>query len=105
MDSSFEVSPVSSGVCSPDELGSVLLIVVRSLVSQPERVSMTVFTIDRHTDFSVFVSEKDVGKVIGRNGRTVVALRVLLSALGKNVSRKYSFNVESASALLSCMVD
>jgi hypothetical protein len=39
------------------------------------------------------VAEGDVGKVIGRQGRTVRALRTLLSAAGVRARRRYTLEV------------
>jgi hypothetical protein len=39
------------------------------------------------------VAEEDVGKVIGRQGRTVRALRTLLSASGVRARKRYTLDV------------
>ena len=39
------------------------------------------------------VAEEDVGKVIGRQGRTVRALRTLLSAAGVRARKRYTLEV------------
>jgi uncharacterized protein len=39
------------------------------------------------------VAENDVGKIIGRQGRTVRALRTLLSAAGMRANKRYQLEV------------
>ncbi|HET9409716.1 MAG TPA: KH domain-containing protein [Candidatus Sulfotelmatobacter sp.] len=39
------------------------------------------------------VAEEEVGKVIGRNGRTAKALRTLLSAAGIRARKRYSLEI------------
>ena len=39
------------------------------------------------------VAEEEVGKVIGRNGRTAKALRTLLSAAGIRTRKRYSLEI------------
>jgi predicted RNA-binding protein YlqC (UPF0109 family) len=55
--------------------------VVRHLVSSPEEVSVRFDETPRGDVVYVTVASADVGRVIGRQGRTVNALRSLLAAL------------------------
>lgn len=43
--------------------------------------------------FTLTVPEQDLGKVIGRGGRTARALRILLTAMGKEVGQTWSLDV------------
>ena len=54
--------------------------VVRQLVEAPEEVLVTKVEQGRKLIFKVEMRKSDVGKVIGRNGRTITAVRNLLSA-------------------------
>jgi uncharacterized protein len=54
---------------------------VRALVDKPDEVSVEFFEEDDATHiYELTVAEDDVGKVIGRGGRTVNALRCVLRA-------------------------
>jgi hypothetical protein len=53
---------------------------VRRMVDLPEEVAVFEVREDAATIFEVEVAEDDVGKVIGRRGSTVRALRTLLDA-------------------------
>lgn len=59
---------------------SFLEFVIRQLVDAPEEVFITRVEQGRKLIFKVEMRQSDVGKVIGRNGHTIAALRNLLSA-------------------------
>ena len=52
----------------------------RALVDEPDQVDVKVVQGDRTTVYELRVAESDLGKLIGKNGRTVRAVRTLLSA-------------------------
>jgi len=62
--------------------------VARSLVDEPAAVQVQ----ERHTDaaivFELRVASPDVGKVIGKHGRTAHALRLLLAAAAQRQGAK-----------------
>jgi uncharacterized protein len=59
---------------------------VRGIVDNPEDVIITEKNHRRGTTLEVRVHPDDIGKVIGRNGRTARALRTVVSALaGRSV--------------------
>lgn len=55
---------------------------VRSLVDEPDSVSVTATDNGEHQVFEVTVAPDDVGKVIGRQGRIIKAIRTLVRAAG-----------------------
>lgn len=59
---------------------SFLEFVIRQLVDAPEEVFITRLEQGHNLIFKVEMRQADVGKVIGRNGHTITALRNLLSA-------------------------
>ncbi len=62
--------------------------VVKELVDHPEQVLVKEIDGERVVIFEVHLAPDDVGKVIGRNGRTISAIRMLLSsAAAKNNKR------------------
>lgn len=54
---------------------------VKGIVDNPEDVVITEKTHRRGSTLEVRVNPEDIGKVIGRNGRTAKALRTVVSAL------------------------
>ena len=62
--------------------------VVKALVDHPEQVDVTEVDGERVVVFEVRLNPTDVGKVIGKSGRTITAIRTLLtSAAAKHGKR------------------
>ena len=55
---------------------------VRGIVDHPDDVTVDLVTGRRGRTLEVRVNPEDLGKVIGRNGRTAKALRTVTTALG-----------------------
>lgn len=68
-------------------LAAALEHLVKGIVDHPEDASVTERSTSRGDLLEVHVHPEDLGRVIGRNGRTAKALRALVSALadGKRV--------------------
>ena len=59
---------------------AVLEHVVRSIVDQPDGVSVEVTEDDDRTRLDVRVGDGDLGRVIGRRGRTAASIRTVTRA-------------------------
>jgi hypothetical protein len=69
-------------------------LIVRHLVREAESVDVREVERDRSTSvIEIRVAQSDVGKVIGRQGRTVKALRSLLHAAGQKRGRRYLLEI------------
>ena len=69
-------------------------LIVRKLVREPESVDVREVERDRSTTvIEIRVAQSDVGKIIGRQGRTVKALRSLLHAAGQKQNRRYLLEI------------
>ena len=55
---------------------------VRGIVDNPDDVTVEMVTGRRGRTLEVRVNPDDLGKVIGRNGRTAKALRTVMAAIG-----------------------
>ena len=55
---------------------------VKGIVDNPDDVTVDLVTNRRGRTLEVRVNPDDLGKVIGRNGRTAKALRTVVAALG-----------------------
>lgn len=64
-----------------------------SLVDDKEAVSVEETKSDRKVLYSLSVKQDDLGKVIGKKGRTVKAMRILLSALASMQGRQVGLQV------------
>ncbi|MDT5263141.1 MAG: uncharacterized protein QOC61_2145 [Acidobacteriota bacterium] len=69
-------------------------LIVRKLVREPEAVDVREVERDRSTFIiEIRVAQTDVGKIIGRQGRTVKALRSLLFAAGQKQGHRYVLEI------------
>lgn len=68
--------------------------IAKQLVDQPESVVVTEETRDDKLVFKVKVAQPDIGKIIGKKGRTAFALRTIVSAVGKKHGKKVLVEVE-----------
>jgi predicted RNA-binding protein YlqC (UPF0109 family) len=64
--------------------------IVKSLVDAPEAVSVE--QVDGDV-LELTVAPNEVGKVIGRQGRTARALRTLLGAVGVRADKRYTLEI------------
>jgi predicted RNA-binding protein YlqC (UPF0109 family) len=69
--------------------------IVKTLVNKPEAVQIERTTDDRGVLLSLSVDPEDLGRVIGREGRTAQALRSLLRALGMKNDARYNLKIVS----------
>ena len=58
----------------------VLLDVVKSIVDKPDEVKIDITESENTQIYELRVGEGDVGKVIGKHGKNVGAIRTILSA-------------------------
>ena len=61
-------------------LNDLILFIAKSLVDKPDEVEVEEFDEDGTTVYELTVAEDDLGKVIGKQGRTARAIRQLLQA-------------------------
>ena len=67
--------------------------VAKSLVDNPDEVRLRSFERDEQTVIELEVAQADLGKVIGRQGRTARAIRTLLGAAGQKSRRRYTLDI------------
>ena len=65
----------------------------KSLVDHPDEVRTRVYERDQQTVIELEVDPADLGKVIGRQGRTARAIRNILSAAGQKSRRRYTLDI------------
>lgn len=66
---------------------------VRNLVDRPDAVSVSSFEDEGVLVYELTVDPSELGRVIGRQGRTVQALRTLLEAAGARHARYYELEI------------
>ena len=67
--------------------------VTKALVDAPDQVSVNELEEDGETVLELTVAEADLGKVIGKSGRTARALRTLLSAARLKANKRYALEI------------
>jgi hypothetical protein len=80
-------------VSGPADLRAWVEEVARELVDHSEAVGVTEFEEEGVLVFELTVAPDELGRVIGRQGRTVQALRALLDAAGDRHGRSYDLEI------------
>jgi predicted RNA-binding protein YlqC (UPF0109 family) len=62
--------------------------IARSLVDDPEKVSINEIEGEKTTILELSVAENDLGKIIGRRGRTAKAMRTVLTAAATKLDKR-----------------
>lgn len=62
--------------------------IVRHLVDHPDQVALEQEDQENKVTFKLKVGQGEVGKVIGKNGRTAQAMRVLLAAVAAREGKR-----------------
>ncbi len=67
--------------------------IARALVDHPEQVEVRAVAREESTVLRLHVCESDVGKVIGKQGRTAHSLRTILSAVSMKYHHRYTLDI------------
>jgi uncharacterized protein len=76
------------------QLENLLVFLARSLVDEPDKVEVEGRETELRVDLTLRVAQGDIGKVIGRGGRIVKAIRIVMKAA--SVKENKRVNVEIA---------
>ena len=71
----------------------LLTYIIQSLVDNPDQVTVDEHSSSGGTVFEVRVADGDMGKVIGRQGRIVRQIRVLMKAVAQRQGKKVSVEI------------
>ena len=66
---------------------------IKNLVDEPDIVNVNIIEKNEGTIIEVKVSAQDVGKVVGRKGRTIKALRTIAMVVGARFGRRVRVTV------------
>lgn len=67
--------------------------VVKSIVTQPEKVLVTRVVDTMGVLITLQVAKEDMGKVIGRSGQTAKAIRILLRVIGAKSNSRINMKI------------
>lgn len=76
-----------------DRLQNLLILLVRPIVDEPDSVEVDASESDTRVDLELKVAPDDVGKVIGRGGRTIRAIRTVVKAASVKVGKRANVEV------------
>ena len=67
--------------------------IAKALVDNPEQVAVMEVQGEQTTVLELRVAQTDLGKVIGKQGRTARAIRTLLSAAGMKLRKRFVLEI------------
>ena len=67
--------------------------IAKTLVDQPEKVSVAKIEGSNTTILGLSVAKSDMGKIIGKQDRTAMAIRTILSAACGKARKKYILGI------------
>ena len=68
-------------------------LIARALVDNPDEVKVRELEGDQTTVLELRVADGDLGKVIGKQGRTARAIRTILSASGMKLKKRFVLDI------------
>ncbi|MGA2439007.1 MAG: KH domain-containing protein [Acidobacteriaceae bacterium] len=78
---------------SNDRMKHLIMEIVQALVDQPDGVSVELIEDRDATILRVRVAPQDIGKVIGKQGRTARSLRTILGAASMKLHHRFSLDI------------
>ncbi len=67
--------------------------IARALVDEPDSVQVQLDSHDENTVLRLKVAPHDVGKVIGKQGRTARSVRTILGAVSMKLHHRYTLDI------------
>ncbi|MEW6068793.1 MAG: KH domain-containing protein [Nitrospirota bacterium] len=72
---------------------ALIELMAKSLVDKPEDVAVTEVGGEKTALFELRVATSDIGKVVGKHGKTAQAMRTILSAAGTKLDKRYVLEI------------
>jgi len=69
-------------------LKELIIYIAKSLVDQPEEVEVEEIAGERTVMYELKVSKKDIGKIIGKGGKTAKAIRTIVTAASMKIGKR-----------------
>ena len=67
--------------------------IAKALVDKPDEVAVRAIEGEQSTVFELKVAQSDLGKVIGKEGRTARCIRTILGAAGMKIKRHFTLEI------------
>ena len=68
-------------------------LIAKSLVDKPDNVQVSQLNGEQTSIIELKVAQEDIGKIIGKQGRTAQAIRVILGAAGMKVKKRFNLEI------------
>ena len=78
---------------SKDSIAELVELIAKALVDKPEEVTVRTVEGEQVRVLELQVDPSDLGKVIGKKGRTARSIRALLGAAGMKVKKRYTLEI------------
>lgn len=72
----------------------ILKDIITPIVLVPEKIEISLQVNDKNVDIKVLVDEKDLGRIIGRQGKTITAIRTILYSISAKDDLRLSLEVD-----------
>jgi hypothetical protein len=70
------------------EMKDLITYIAKSLVDQPDLVKVTEVEGEVTSVIELSVAKEDIGKIIGKQGKTATAIRTIMNAASKKMKRR-----------------
>jgi len=67
--------------------------IIKALVGEPDAVEVAESSDGKNVRIEIRVAESDMGRVIGREGRTVKAIRSILFVAGQKLGKRFQLDL------------
>jgi predicted RNA-binding protein YlqC (UPF0109 family) len=68
-------------------------LIAKSLVDNPEQVQVSQLDGEQTSILELKVAQEDMGKIIGKQGRTAQAIRLILGAAGMKLKKRFTLEI------------
>jgi len=68
-------------------------LIAKSLVDDPDKVRVSQLDGEQTSILELKVAPDDIGKVIGKHGRTAQAIRIILGAAGMKLKKRFNLEI------------
>jgi predicted RNA-binding protein YlqC (UPF0109 family) len=83
----------SVAIHPPELMKNLMSDIVRALVDQPDDVKVDLIDDNGSTVIRLRVAHQDIGKVIGKQGRTARSLRTILGAASMKLHHRFALDI------------
>lgn len=88
-----KTSAASNSKVTKKGLEDFVAYVARSLVDNPDAVQVSTLEKDRLSIIQIRCEKRDIGKIVGKSGKTIAAIRLLVSGAGGRIGMRMTVEV------------